>query len=62
MDLVLVILLEIISYEGPSVSQCMQRLTTPDGTGGAFGARSLAYVFANPAELNARDDARGGGL
>jgi hypothetical protein len=34
MDPIQVILSEIIRYKGLSVSQCMRRLTTPDGTGG----------------------------
>jgi hypothetical protein len=34
MDPVLIILSEIISYEGSSMSQCMGRLTMPDGVGG----------------------------
>jgi hypothetical protein len=34
MDPVLIILSEMISYEGSSVRRCMRRLTTPDGAGG----------------------------
>jgi hypothetical protein len=34
MDPVLIILSEIISYEGSSVCQYMWRLTEPDGAGG----------------------------
>jgi hypothetical protein len=56
MDLVLVIMSEIIRYEGLSVSQCMWRLTTHDGTRGPS-----ARVFPNPANLNAHDDVGGYG-
>jgi hypothetical protein len=63
MDPVLIILSEMISYEGSSVRRCMRRLTTPDGAGGGggFGARHSSYIFPNPVEPNARDDAGGGG-
>jgi hypothetical protein len=41
----------------------MQRLITPDGAEGpsthSFGAQLSAYVFLNPAKLDACGDARG---
>jgi hypothetical protein len=55
MDLVLIILSETISYDGSSVSQCMRRLTVPDGTGGPS-----ACIFPNLVELNVHDDAEWG--
>jgi hypothetical protein len=57
MDPILVILSEIIRYEGLSMSQCMRRITTFDGARGPS-----ACVFPNPAELDKRDDDGGGGL
>jgi hypothetical protein len=43
----LIILSEIISYEGSSVSQCMRRLTAPDGAGGGGASvRSFRHAYS----------------
>jgi hypothetical protein len=53
------VLLEIIKYEGLSVSQYGQRLITPDDVEGAFDARPPTYVPSKPTKLSVCDDTKG---
>jgi hypothetical protein len=57
--LISTVLLEIIKYEGLSVSQYGQRLITPDGVEGAFDARPPTYVPLKPTKLSVCDDTKG---